>query len=66
MTQDIGRGVSALELEVAMIRREPAINYINYFDPSVVELKLSWRVLAELVGRAFDADLHAANIILMQ
>ena len=57
MTQDVGRPIRAQDLEIAVIRREPAVEHLGDLHCLLAKKEPAWRFLASMSGIAFDTKL---------
>lgn len=55
MAQDVRRAVQALDFEIAMVRREPAIEDVRDIDGALAQEETPGRLLAFVPRITFDA-----------
>lgn len=58
MTQNIGIAIACGHLEVAVVRREPAVLDRRYLEPPVAERKGARLLFAAVAGVTFDLNFH--------
>ena len=58
MPDDVNVTVVALELEIPVIRGQPAVEDLEHADAAVVDDERSWCFLATMTGVTLDAQLH--------
>lgn len=58
MADDVDVTVVAPELEIAVIRRQPAIQDLDHFDAAIVDNQRARRFLAAVTGMTFHAERH--------
>lgn len=59
MAEDVDVTVAALQLEIAVIRRQPLIEDLHDVDAAFVDNERARRLLAAMTGVALDAKGHA-------
>lgn len=58
VADDVDVAVIALDFEIAMLRRQPAIEDVDDLDPPLLDEDDPWRFFAAVTRMTFDAERH--------
>jgi len=62
LPDDVGIAIVAANFEVAMVRGEPLIEYLDDIDPPIAQPQGSWRLFAFVPRIAFDGDAEQVTL----
>lgn len=61
VAQDVKGIIAALQLEIAVVLREPAVDNLDHVDGSMIEMETRRYPLAVMVDTAFDFNIHGGE-----